>query len=182
MMGVCVKCQRYTDVDENRECKRCVRHPSRVSSTPVTILKALIWKLAWGKQTKTKSNDWREMVYMELEEDTTISREDWLLLKYAVIKRDKQKCQRCDRRFKMSDLSAHHIVSRADGGSNDMTNLITLCNPCHDFVEGRFSTRPEIIGSHEKQQRDTTEHHEPVYEAKRPNWHQYVYGGRRHSR
>lgn len=182
MMGICSECQRYTSVNEDRMCERCIRHPAKSSSVPVRIIKAMIWKLAWGKQTKTKSDNWRETVYMETKEDTTISHEDWLLLKYAVIERDKQKCQRCDRRFKKSVLSAHHIIARADGGSNDMTNLITLCNPCHDFVEGRFHTLADIIGSYEKKQKDQTRDHEPINEVKRPDWHQFVYGGRRHIR
>jgi hypothetical protein len=29
------------------------------------------------------------------------------------------------------DLQHHHLVTRAEGGSNDETNLITLCCGCH---------------------------------------------------
>lgn len=29
------------------------------------------------------------------------------------------------------DLQHHHLVTRAEGGSNDETNLITLCSGCH---------------------------------------------------
>lgn len=150
---------------------------------PTRILKALIRKIAWGKETKKRlDKDWRSMVYQPFEADDTITVEEWNALKYAVIKRDHQRCKRCDRRFKINDLSAHHIIARKNGGSNDMTNLVTLCSPCHDFVEGRFSTLAEIIGSHESKKKDRTEDHEPIHYSKRPDWHQYVYGGRRRSR
>lgn len=29
------------------------------------------------------------------------------------------------------DLQHHHLVTRAEGGTNAASNLITLCNPCH---------------------------------------------------
>jgi hypothetical protein len=29
------------------------------------------------------------------------------------------------------DLQDHHLVPRAAGGSDDLTNIITLCTPCH---------------------------------------------------
>ena len=32
------------------------------------------------------------------------------------------------------DLQHHHIATRAEGGSEDQTNLITLCTACHDKV------------------------------------------------
>lgn len=64
-----------------------------------------------------------------------ISLEDWNDLCNKVFKRDKYKCQACDKRFAKRKLSGHHIRSRKDGGSDDMRNLTTLCHPCHDMVE-----------------------------------------------
>jgi len=34
-----------------------------------------------------------------------------------------------------AELSMHHIVPRAEGGSDDPANLITLCSMCHDEIE-----------------------------------------------
>lgn len=31
--------------------------------------------------------------------------------------------------------SQHHIIPRRFGGSDDITNLIMLCDKCHDVVE-----------------------------------------------
>jgi hypothetical protein len=35
------------------------------------------------------------------------------------------------------DLQHHHLVTRAEGGSNDPSNLITLCSGCHFKLHGR---------------------------------------------
>jgi hypothetical protein len=69
---------------------------------------------------------------------------DWNLRKRRVLKRDGKSCQRCSRTLGARQLSAHHIVPRADGGSDSDANLITLCTlgrkenvglSCHDWVE-----------------------------------------------
>lgn len=34
-------------------------------------------------------------------------------------------------------LTVHHIISVEDNGSNDMSNLVTLCRTCHEhYVHG----------------------------------------------
>ena len=35
------------------------------------------------------------------------------------------------------DLRHHHLVTRAEGGSDDETNLISLCSGCHDKLHRR---------------------------------------------
>jgi 5-methylcytosine-specific restriction endonuclease McrA len=45
------------------------------------------------------------------------------------MRRDKGKCQHCGTQCKLMDV--HHIISREQGGSDDMDNLITLCRTCH---------------------------------------------------
>jgi 5-methylcytosine-specific restriction endonuclease McrA len=37
------------------------------------------------------------------------------------------------------DLQHHHLVARSEGGSNDETNLITLCYGCHAKLHERRS-------------------------------------------
>jgi len=49
-----------------------------------------------------------------------------------VFRRDKYKCQLCGG---LNCLSIHHITPRREGGSNHPRNLLTLCVPCHDYVE-----------------------------------------------
>ncbi len=45
-----------------------------------------------------------------------------------VLKRDKYACYICGSK---ENLVMHHIKEMGKGGSNDKTNLITLCVPCH---------------------------------------------------
>ena len=60
-------------------------------------------------------------------------------------------------------LTAHHIIPRPKGKTK-MSNLITLCNSCHDFIElngfdfSLIKNDIKII-------------------AKDKNWHKWVYGG-----
>ena len=81
-------------------------------------------------------------------------------------------------------MQAHHMMPREQGGADDVANLITLCNPCHDFVEVEgLKTFAEIVGSYddapvlkpkEKGVKDAD------YSFTRPEWHRWVYGAGRH--
>lgn len=68
-------------------------------------------------------------------------------VKAYVLSRDKYKCQ-SKQKIKHSDkLHVHHIVFRSDGGTNAPSNLITLCECCHNALHaGEF----EIKGSASK--------------------------------
>jgi len=48
-----------------------------------------------------------------------------------VINRDNYTCQYCKGKHKDSKLEVHHIVYRSQGGSDEASNLITLCHTCH---------------------------------------------------
>jgi hypothetical protein len=50
-----------------------------------------------------------------------------------VYARDGYQCVRCGR---ADDLSLHHLRPRRLGGRAHHTNLVTLCRPCHDDIEG----------------------------------------------
>lgn len=47
----------------------------------------------------------------------------------AVLHRDNYTCQICGK--KHARLEVHHIIFRSQGGTNDESNLITLCEECH---------------------------------------------------
>ena len=55
----------------------------------------------------------------------------WNVREY-VLHRDGHKCQHCGGKSKDKVLNVHHIISRADGGTDKPCNLITLCEKCHD--------------------------------------------------
>lgn len=54
-------------------------------------------------------------------------------IKREVLSRDQHRCQAHGCRNTWF-LEVHHIVSRRQGGTNDLTNLITLCGSCHSYL------------------------------------------------
>lgn len=58
----------------------------------------------------------------------------WERLRSKTLNRDDYMCQRCGNTGSDLDdvpLQAHHIIPRSEGGSDSLTNLITLCRRCH---------------------------------------------------
>lgn len=52
-------------------------------------------------------------------------------LRFQILERDGFRCQYCGARAPDVDLEVDHIVSVADGGTNDETNLISACFRCN---------------------------------------------------
>jgi 5-methylcytosine-specific restriction enzyme A len=55
-------------------------------------------------------------------------------LQRACFKRDNYTCVKCEYHGtpNAGDLNADHIVPSAEGGTDDLDNLQTLCVPCHN--------------------------------------------------
>lgn len=51
--------------------------------------------------------------------------------KAMVLNRDNYTCQCCKGKHRDSKLEVHHIVFRSQSGSNEESNLVTLCHTCH---------------------------------------------------
>lgn len=65
--------------------------------------------------------------------------------KAMVLNRDNYTCQCCKGKHKDSKLEVHHIVFRSHGGSDEESNLITLCHTCHkDLHSGKI--HPKLNG------------------------------------
>jgi hypothetical protein len=64
----------------------------------------------------------------------------WRHLARATKRRDSFQCQTCADRHgdPYCVLHAHHIIPRAQFGSDDLDNLITLCDLCHAVVTPRW--------------------------------------------
>ncbi len=58
---------------------------------------------------------------------------EWRSLRLAVLTRDKFRCAGCNGRANIAD----HIVSRRNGGSDDMGNLRSFCRACDNAVKER---------------------------------------------
>ena len=52
--------------------------------------------------------------------------------KAYVLTRDGYTCQSCQGNRRDRRLEVHHLVFRSQGGSDDESNLLTLCKTCHD--------------------------------------------------
>lgn len=60
--------------------------------------------------------------------------------KAMILNRDNYICQCCKGKHKDSKLEVHHIVFRSQGGSDEESNLITLCHTCHkNLHSGKIS-------------------------------------------
>lgn len=56
----------------------------------------------------------------------------------AVLERDHHQCQNCYRTASEASLRVHQIVPREGGGTRQLTNLVTLCETCHEgATDGR---------------------------------------------
>lgn len=59
-----------------------------------------------------------------------------------ILNRDNYTCQYCKGKHKDGKLEVHHIVYRSNGGSNEESNLITLCHTCHqDLHSGKINLK-----------------------------------------
>lgn len=59
-----------------------------------------------------------------------------------VLNRDGYTCQHCRGKHKDSKLEVHHIIYRSNGGSDEESNLITLCHTCHkELHEGKIKLK-----------------------------------------
>jgi 5-methylcytosine-specific restriction endonuclease McrA len=65
-----------------------------------------------------------------------------------ILNRDNFLCQHCGVGGRESDyiLEIHHKIPRSCGGSNDPSNLETLCVVCHDlWHHNKYSGRPRTF-------------------------------------
>lgn len=77
---------------------------------------------------------------------------NWDQIRKDVYSQDDYQCQECGARggpYGSTELHAHHIVPLGSGGTNDMDNLITLCNSCHMSIHGKNSS-PEAVSRNKK--------------------------------
>lgn len=62
--------------------------------------------------------------------------DNWGTFARQVKKRDNYHCNNCNYKGSKGDgkMNAHHIVPLEDGGSKNMSNIITLCDECHNTI------------------------------------------------
>ena len=65
--------------------------------------------------------------------------------KAMVLNRDSYICKYCKGKHKDSKLEVHHIIYRGKGGSDEESNLITLCHTCHKKIHNS-KINPDFTG------------------------------------
>ncbi|MGI0491694.1 HNH endonuclease [Alkalinema pantanalense CENA528] len=58
-----------------------------------------------------------------------------------VLDRDNHQCKSCGKTSPHTKLEIDHIIPLANGGSNDLSNLQTLCRTCNAQKRDRFDPR-----------------------------------------
>ena len=57
---------------------------------------------------------------------------EWVKQRAKALKRDGYLCQYCFIQGRMKKATeVDHVIAKANGGSNDLSNLLSTCNPCH---------------------------------------------------
>ena len=71
------------------------------------------------------------------------SLEEWTAIRRVVFRRARWRCQACGRG---GALEVHHVVKRAQGGSDfDLDRLVALCPPCHAQTDAPYARGRLVI-------------------------------------
>lgn len=65
----------------------------------------------------------------------------WDRIRMAVLKRDAFVCAYCGREADTAD----HVIPKARGGTDDMSNLVAACNKCNGTKQDRIAPRITYI-------------------------------------
>lgn len=74
---------------------------------------------------------------------------DWPATRKKVLRRDSYECMRCSRDVgsksgPKATAHVHHICPVSAGGSNELENLITLCQSCHKQVHAESESEEKV--------------------------------------
>ncbi len=71
------------------------------------------------------------------------TREEWATIRRVVFRRARWRCQACGR---WGALEVHHVLKRAQGGSDfDLDRLVALCPPCHAQTDAPYARGRLVI-------------------------------------
>lgn len=63
--------------------------------------------------------------------DQRIATDPWQGIRLQVLERDNYRCVSCATELKSSEADVHHLLPRSMGGTDELSNLVTLCDGCH---------------------------------------------------
>jgi ATP-dependent DNA helicase RecQ len=56
---------------------------------------------------------------------------DWVNIREAVLRRDSYRCLECGTPCRAAEADVHHLLPRSAEGTDEPSNLVTLCDGCH---------------------------------------------------
>lgn len=72
----------------------------------------------------------------------------WRKLRNRIMKRDNELCQVCIKRNRLTKArEVDHILSKADGGTDDESNLQAICRGCHEkktITDKGYKVKPQF--------------------------------------
>lgn len=69
----------------------------------------------------------------------------WVKLRETILKRDLYLCQPCKEAGRVTPATeVHHITAKAHGGTDEPSNLVSICEPCHLAASRQQTGRREI--------------------------------------
>ena len=83
--------------------------------------------------------------------------DNWDEIRRNVYKRDDYTCQRCGEKggpYGNEVLNCAHIISKSKGGTDDYSNLETVCEECHIEEHPHMLNNPVIRKRHEKRKKN----------------------------
>lgn len=98
-------------------------------------------------------------------------------LRLACLMRDSYLCQSCHK--KNGKLEVHHVIFKSQGGKDTLSNLLTLCETCHDAVHaGKVTLHTQgVSGFLDQIAQRTMQGKRYLYETLRKTWMlETVYG------
>ncbi len=84
------------------------------------------------------SKHWNWQGGISTEKDKRINDTHWKYLRKQIYKRDGWTCQICGKHCRGVEIQCHHILPAALGGTDNKSNLETLCNKHHRTADRQF--------------------------------------------
>ena len=128
------------------------------------------------------SHGFRRTTRGTFHQESGLLRSEWNKLRDKVLQRDQYTCLRCKARIRVKKDT---VIRALLPGSNELSNLITLCYPCAEVVDAESLTTVKQIESNHvggkvnvitRQQQEQAGDGEAF---RRPHWHGWVYGGQK---
>lgn len=83
-------------------------------------------------------------------------------VRFEVFKRDAFTCQYCGKKAPDVILEVDHIIPVAEGGSNDMINLVTSCRDCNRGKSAKLLSDSSAVEKQRRQMEDMNEMQEQL--------------------